>query len=133
MSIHFIIGINTIFSSNKWNGDFSQMCCSSEDCCSNGFYCKTITFVEPCQVREIKDSTFENCEALNITSLPRSITKIGSKAFYNCISLEEFTIHNVVTELGSYAFALKIAVPMDSTASEIVNSLKPSALQFSNA
>ncbi|MDE6583981.1 MAG: leucine-rich repeat domain-containing protein, partial [Anaeroplasmataceae bacterium] len=64
-----------------------------------------ITFDEPCNVREIKDSTFENCEALTITTLPTSVKKIGSYAFYNCISLTEFTIKNVVVKLGSYAFA----------------------------
>lgn len=54
-------------------------------------------------IREIVNSTFEDCSKIESIILPNSITSIGVWAFGNCSKLKEIVIPNSVTRIGSSA------------------------------
>lgn len=77
-------------------------------------YLKEIVFEEKggsSSLKEIQESAFENCSALEELSLPASVEKIGEKAFYNCGELSSVSL-NYVKELSYEAFGncTKLAV-----------------------
>lgn len=56
-------------------------------------------------VREIAESGFMNCSALESITIPDSVTWIGDSAFYLCTSLTSIVIPNSVTKIGKWVFA----------------------------
>lgn len=75
----------------------------------------------PASVKEIGDSAFENCFALEIVEItnaadnPSMLESIGASAFKNTISLKEITLPNSVKVIGTSAFSLsglkKVTMP----------------------
>lgn len=68
----------------------------------------TLTHFEEFQyftgVKEIKDSTFYDCESLTSIIIPDSVTLIGNDAFGECYELINITIPSSVTSIGNSAF-----------------------------
>lgn len=68
----------------------------------------TLTHFEEFQyftgVKEIKDSTFYDCESLTSIIIPDSVTSIGNDAFGECYELINITIPNSVTSIGDGVF-----------------------------
>ena len=62
------------------------------------------SFTVPDGVKEIDDSAFSDCEALESITLPDSLEKIGDSAFDGCKALESIKIPASVTEIVFTAF-----------------------------
>ena len=62
-------------------------------------------FTVPAGVKEIGDSAFSDCNALESITLPDSLEKIGGFAFRDCEALESIKIPESVTEIASRAFS----------------------------
>ena len=58
-----------------------------------------------CQITNIEDYTFAECDVLVMATLPESVQTIGNYVFYNCIANPNFTIQNTVRSIGMYTFA----------------------------
>lgn len=58
----------------------------------------------PDSVAEIDESAFENCTALEVTSLPASLTEIGKRAFAGCAKVNFAALPEGVTAVGEEAF-----------------------------
>ena len=54
--------------------------------------------------KTIRDSAFQNCINLTLTTLPSGITDIGAYAFYNCSSLALTTLPSGITDIDYRAF-----------------------------
>ena len=84
-------------------------------------------------VKEIGDSAFSDCVALEKINLPYSVGFIGRSAFADCRSLEEVTFEEM-TYVSPYAFyrckALKTVTPFDFSVSEGVFSYCESLEKF---
>ena len=57
-----------------------------------------------CQVIEIGDSAFYDCQDLLSVSIPSTVSSIGNCAFQGCINAESINIPEAVTYIGYYAF-----------------------------
>ena len=69
---------------------------------------ETITFEEPCQIKNFKYRGFENCSALTEITIPNSITSIGSYCFSGCKQLSSVTFEEPcqITEIPGNCFYL---------------------------
>lgn len=58
----------------------------------------------PSGVKQIGESAFKGCDALESVTIPEGVTSIGSFAFCGCEQLTKVSISSTVTEIGSNAF-----------------------------
>jgi hypothetical protein len=64
---------------------------------------KEITILGP--ITALLDETFNDCEALENCSIPKTVKSIGAECFFDCAALNYITIPDNVTEIGTQAFA----------------------------
>ena len=64
----------------------------------------SVTFENNSEIKEILDSAFRECVALETITLPDGLTKIGEACFYNCSIFNEIHIPTTVSQVGFNAF-----------------------------
>ena len=55
-------------------------------------------------LREIGNSAFRDCKALQEITVPFTVTQISTYAFHDCSNLREVVLNDGVREIGNYAF-----------------------------
>ena len=62
------------------------------------------TLTIPTNIKQVRDYSFENCQALTSLIMHDSVYNIGTGTFYNCINLDSVTFPDSLWSVGSMAF-----------------------------